>query len=133
LFESPRRGWKEVSVIFEVELGALNGLGTMLQELAQADELRDLQTDGLGESGPPAVDAARSVSHVINELCLPGVKERLGETGEICVNLAGEYQSQDEQSIISFDTVMKQYTNATGDWDVPEVPTPSAAKAMVAE
>jgi hypothetical protein len=76
-----------------------------------------------------AVDEARSIADDVDFALVPSVEERLAETGEIMVNVANEYRTADDPTSGSLDTtpvtlesVMAIYTNATGDWDVPEMP-----------
>jgi hypothetical protein len=47
------------------------------------------------------------------------VKERLSETGEIMVNVANQFRNGDDEAL---EVAMNTYTDATGGWDVPEVP-----------
>jgi hypothetical protein len=47
------------------------------------------------------------------------VKERLSETGEIMVNVANQFRNGDDEAL---EVASNIYKEATGDWDVPEVP-----------
>ncbi len=47
------------------------------------------------------------------------MKERLSETGEIMVNVANQFRNGDDEAL---EVAMTTYTDATGGWDVPEVP-----------
>lgn len=110
-----------------VELERLAGLGPILQGLAdEAAALRTGPAAGPFWTGPgglePAVSEACSIaSALVDAALVSAVKERLGETGEIMVNVANTFRNADE-SEVSVADVMEDYTNATGDWDVPEAP-----------
>jgi nucleoid-associated protein YgaU len=109
------------------ELDRLARLGPVLQGLA--DEAAGLRTGPSADphssaagAVEPAVAEASSIAHdLVDSALVNTVKERLSETGEIMVNVANEYRTADE-STTSLGTVMDAYTNATGDWTVPDAP-----------
>ncbi|MFV8310747.1 hypothetical protein [Mycobacteroides chelonae] len=113
----------------KVELDRLRGLGATLKSLSEeAAVLRTGPSAGpylLTPGGmEPAVLEAASVAHdLVDSTLVAAIKERLSETGEIMVNVANEYQNADESKMPE-STVATIYTNATGNWDVPEVPRP---------
>ena len=108
-----------------VEMDRLAGLGPILQGLAgEAAVLRTGPSAGpyLSVSGgmEPAVLEASSIAHdLVDTTLVAAVKERLSETGEIMVNVANEFRNGDDEAL---EVAMNTYTDATGDWDVPEVP-----------
>jgi hypothetical protein len=110
-----------------VELDRLGGLGPILQGLAgEAGALRTGPAAGPYLSTPggmePAVLEAASIAHeLVDTTLVAALRERLSETGEIMVNVANEYRTADEATV-SVHTVATIYTNATGEWDVPEPP-----------
>ncbi len=110
-----------------VELDRLGGLGPTLRDLAnEAASLRTGPSAGPYLSVPggmePAVLEASSIAHdLVDTTLVTTVKDRLSETGQIMVDVANQYRNADEDKT-SLNTVMATYTNATGTWDVPEVP-----------
>lgn len=115
-----------------VELDRLHGLGATLHGLAEeAGGLKTsytyygtpptLDSSGLGGMEPAVQEAISINVDVVNSLLVASIKERLSETGDVMQNVANEYREADEATV-SLDTVMTIYGNATGDWDVPEVP-----------
>ena len=113
--------------VFRVELDRLAGLGPKLQDLAQqAASLRTGPSAGPYWSMPgdmePAVLEASSIAYdLVDTTLMTSVKDRLSETGKIMVDVAKQYRDADDPTT-SLNTVMATYTNATGTWDVPEVP-----------
>lgn len=104
-----------------VEMDRLAGLGPVLQGLA-------VEAGRLGPSAPfcavqgiePAVAEALDIaSDLVDTTLLAALKERLSETGEIMVNVANQFRNADEEAL---EVAMETYTEATGDWVVPEVP-----------
>lgn len=70
----------------------------------------------------PAVLEASNIAHdLVDSALVDAVKERLGETGDVMIDVANEYREADQRTI-SEGTVMTIYSNATEDWDVPEAP-----------
>ena len=108
-----------------VEMDRLAGLGPVLQALAgEAAVLRTGPSAGPYLSAPrgmePAVLEAAGIAHdLVDTTLLASVKERLSETGEIMVNVANQFRNGDDEALEVASTI---YTEATGDWDVPEVP-----------
>jgi hypothetical protein len=115
------------SGVFRVELDRLAGLGPVLQGLAtDAASLRTGSAAGPYLSAPggvePAVLEASGIAHdLVDTTLVATVKNRLSETGQLMVDVANQYRNADE-STTKLSTVMATYTNATGTWDVPEVP-----------
>jgi hypothetical protein len=63
---------------------------------------------------------ASSIAHdLVDTTLVASVKERLSETGEIMVNVANQFRTGDAEAL---EVATNIYTEATGDWDVPEVP-----------
>lgn len=108
-----------------VEMDRLAGLGPVLRGLAdEAASLRTGPSAGPYLSVPggmePAVLEASSISHdLIDSTLVAAVKERLSETGEIMINTANQFRNGDEEAL---EVATSIYTDATGDWDVPEAP-----------
>jgi hypothetical protein len=103
------------------ELDRLAGLGPTLQGLAG-------EAGRLGPSAPfcavlgtePAVLEALDIARdLVDSALLDALKERLSETGEIMVNVANQFRNADDEAL---EVAMETYTEATGDWIVPEVP-----------
>jgi hypothetical protein len=99
----------------------LAGLGPILQGLAG-------EASQLGPSAPfcpvqgiePAVSEAVDIAQdLVDTTLLAALKERLSETGEIMVNVANQYRTADDEAL---EVATQTYTEATGDWVVPEVP-----------
>ena len=115
------------SGVLRVELDRLAGLGPILRGLADdAANLRTGPSAGPYLSVPggmePAVVEASSIAHdLVDTTLVTAVKNRLSETGQIVVDVANQYRNDDEATT-TLNTVMATYTNATGTWDVPEVP-----------
>src|SRR5690349_19333836 len=108
-----------------VEMDRLAGLGPVLQGLAgEAAALRTGPSAGPYLSAPggmePAVLEAAGIAHdLVDTTLVASVKERLSETGEIMVNVANQFRNGDDEAL---EVASNMYTEATGDWDVPEVP-----------
>jgi hypothetical protein len=108
-----------------VEMDRLAGLGPVLQGLAvEAALLRTGPSAGPYLSTPggmePAVLEASSIANdLVDSALVAAVKERLSETGEIMVNVANQFRNGDDEAL---EVAMATYTDATGGWDVPEVP-----------
>jgi hypothetical protein len=104
-----------------VEMDRLAGLGAILHGLAgEAQRLGPSAPSLLMQGVEPAVSEAVDVAQdVVDSALLTALKERLSETGEIMVNVANQYRNADDEALeLATDT----YTDATGDWLVPEVP-----------
>lgn len=125
--------------IFSVEMDRLAALAQKLHGLA--DEAGGMNTAkssanpltlamaaqrGLlsgGSDVPTSVTEAMSISHdLVDTDLVPAVRERLRETGDLMVDVANQYRNADETKV-SLTTAMTTYTNATGDWNVPAVPS----------
>ena len=118
----------------QVEMDRLAGLGSTLQELAvEAAILRTGPSAGPWFTGPgsvqPAVVEAADIAHdVVDALLVSAVSERLSETGEIMVNVAEQFRNADDgpstptELAEALEVAMSTYTDATGEWDVPEAP-----------
>ena len=66
----------------------------------------------------PSVSAAAVISgDLVNRALVPAIKERLGETGDVMVNVAKEFKNQDEASAQQITDI---YSRATGDWSATE-------------
>jgi hypothetical protein len=108
-----------------VEMDRLAGLGPVLQGLAgEAALLRTGPSAGPYLSAPggmePAVLEASSIANdLVDSALVAAVKERLSETGEVMVNVASQFRNGDDEAL---EVAMATYTDATGGWDVPEVP-----------
>jgi hypothetical protein len=117
----------------------LGGLGSVLQGLAdEAAALTtgpsassfDLTPGALFQSGPlfpltfadpprSVVEARDIANNVVDALLVPAVTERLSETGEIMVNVADQFRNADDEAL---EVAVTTYTDATGDWNVPQAP-----------
>jgi hypothetical protein len=117
----------------------LGSLGSVLQGLA--DEAAALTTGPSASAfdltpGPPfqpgplfpltfadplrsVVEARDIANNVVDALLVPAVTERLAETGEIMVNVADQFRNADDEAL---EVAVTTYTDATGDWDVPQAP-----------
>jgi hypothetical protein len=106
------------------DLDQLAGLGPVLEGLAgEAALLRTGPSAGPYLSVPggmePAVLEASSIANdLVDTTLVNALKERLSETGEIMVNVANQFRNADEEAL---EVAMDTYTEATGDWVVPEV------------
>jgi hypothetical protein len=65
------------------------------------------------------VEARDIANNVVDALLVPAVTERLSETGEIMVNVADQFRNADDEAL---EVAVTTYTDATGDWDVPQAP-----------
>lgn len=63
------------------------------------------------------VEASSISRELIDGALVSSLKERLGETGDIMVNVAEQFRNRDEQSATELATT---YTNATGDWNAQD-------------
>lgn len=63
------------------------------------------------------LEASSISSELIDGVLVPSLTERLGETGDIMVNVAEQFRSRDEQSAADLATT---YTDATGDWNTQD-------------
>jgi hypothetical protein len=114
-----------------VEMDRLAHLGPTLQKLAgEAGRLNsNLPMCPIpGQMEPAVLEASEIARDVVDSALVSALKERLSETGEVMVNVANEYRHADEPktgldtSPVTLESVMAVYTNATGDWVVPEAP-----------
>jgi hypothetical protein len=114
-----------LSVTLHVEMDHLAGLGPVLVGLAgEAAALRTGPSAGPYLSVPggmePAVLEASSIARdLVDTTLVAAVKERLSETGQIMINVASQFRNGDDEAL---EVAMNTYTDATGDWDVPEAP-----------
>jgi hypothetical protein len=105
-----------------VEMERLAGLGPVLQGLAgEAARLNsDLPMCPIpGAMEPAVLEASEIARDVVDSALVSALKERLSETGEIMVNVANQFRNADDEAL---EVAMDIYTDATGDWVVPEVP-----------
>jgi hypothetical protein len=105
-----------------VEMERLAGLGPVLQGLAE--ETGQLNSDLPmcpipGAMEPAVLEASEIARDIVDSALVSALKERLSETGEIMVNVADQFRNADEEAL---EVAMETYTEATGDWVVPEVP-----------
>ena len=105
-----------------VEMERLAGLGPVLQGLA--DEAAALNSDLPmcaipGAMEPAVLEASEIARDIVDSALVNALKERLSETGEIMVNVANQFRNGDDEAL---EVAMETYTDATGDWVVPEVP-----------
>ncbi|OYD67497.1 hypothetical protein [Rhodococcus sp. OK302] len=63
------------------------------------------------------LEASSISSELIDGVLVPSLTERLGEAGDIMVNVAEQFRSRDEQSAADLATT---YTSATGDWNTQD-------------
>ena len=108
-----------------VELERLAGLGPILQGLAdEAGQLNShlpmCPTQG---TEPAVLEASEIARDLVDSTLVSAIKERLSETGEIMVNVANQFRNADDEALAS---AMETYTDATGDWIVPDAPKPPA-------
>jgi hypothetical protein len=105
-----------------VEMDRLAGLGPILQGLAEeAGQLNsDLPMCPIpGAMAPAVLEASEIARDIVDSALVSALKERLSETGEIMVNVANQFRNGDDEAL---EVAMETYTDATGDWVVPEVP-----------
>lgn len=105
-----------------VEMDRLAGLGPVLQGLAEeAGQLNsDLPMCPIpGAMEPAVLEASEIARDIVDSALVNALKERLSETGEIMVNVANQFRNGDDEAL---EVAMETYTDATGDWVVPEVP-----------
>jgi hypothetical protein len=110
------------SMTLHVEMERLAGLGPVLQGLAgEAAELNsDLPMCPIpGAMEPAVLEASEIARDVVDSALVSALKERLSETGEIMVNVANQFRNADDEAL---EVAMDIYTDATGDWVIPEVP-----------
>ena len=72
-----------------------------------------------GGMEPAVLEACSIANDLVDTTLVAAVKERLSETGEIMVNVANQFRNGDDEAL---EVAMTTYSDATGDWDVPEVP-----------
>lgn len=112
-------GWGAIVGELSVDLARLEQLGSTLADLArEASELRTGSAAGPYASVPAGMlssvlEASRISADLIDSALIAAIEERLGETGEIMVAVAGQYRATDDASA---GTVAAAYTDATGDW-----------------
>ncbi|MDI9917195.1 hypothetical protein [Rhodococcus sp. IEGM 1379] len=108
---------------FTADVEELVMLGGVLHGLAdEAGLLRVGPSAGPYMSGAGGVlqsllEAASISSDLVEGALVPALKERLGETGDIMVNVAEKFRSRDEQAATDLATT---YTNATGTWNAQD-------------
>ena len=109
---------------FQTDVDELERLGGVLHGLAaEAGALRVGSAAGpfLSVQGGilASVAEASSISgELVDEALVPALDERLGETGDVMINVAKEFRTLDEQSAAD---LAATFTAATGDWN-PEEP-----------
>jgi hypothetical protein len=105
-----------------VEMDRLAHLGPVLQRLAgEAGRLNsDLPMCPLpGRMEPAVLEASEIARDVVDSALVSALKERLSETGEIMVNVANQFRNGDDDGDV-LAAAMDTYTDATGEWNVPE-------------
>lgn len=97
----------------KADIDHLNALGGTLKQLATEAASLKHQTAG-GSSSMQSISEATSIdSDIIDGSLVPTIEERLGETGEIAVAVAKQYQDRDgANSQMIADT----FSAAAGDW-----------------
>ena len=65
------------------------------------------------------LEASSIARDLVDTTLVAAVKERLSETGQIMINVASQFRNGDDEAL---EVAMNTYTDATGDWDVPEAP-----------
>ncbi|AWK70502.1 hypothetical protein CBI38_01890 [Rhodococcus oxybenzonivorans] len=104
----------------KADLDQLEKLGAVLRGLAgEAGSLRVGPAAGPFMSSPGGVmssvlEACSISGDLIDGSLVPALVERLGETGDVMINVAREYRDQDDASA---DRFVAAYTDATGDWN----------------
>ena len=98
----------------KADIDHLNALGGTLKQLAtEAASLKHQTASGSGGSMHSMSEATSIDSDIIAGALVPTIEERLGETGEIMVAVAKQYQDRDgANSRMIADT----FSAATGDW-----------------
>ena len=107
-----------------VEMDRLSHRGPVLQGLAgEAGRLNSNlpMCPVPGRMEPAVLEASEIARDVVDSALVSALKERLSETGEIMVNVANQFRNGDDDGDV-LATAMDTYTDATGDWNVPEVP-----------
>ncbi|MGC0366837.1 hypothetical protein ABH922_004821 [Rhodococcus sp. 27YEA15] len=108
---------------FKADVQELKRLGGVLQSLGQeAAGVRVGPAAGPYLSGPggmlSSVLEASSISgDLIEGTLVPGLQERLSETGEVMIHLAHQFRDRDEQSAAE---MARAFTEASGDWNPGE-------------
>lgn len=105
-----------------VEMERLASLGPTLQGLAleAAHFNSDLPMCLFPDATQSAVIEASDIAgEIVDTALVSALKERLSETAEIMVNVANQFRNADAEAL---EVAMDIYTDATGDWIVPEVP-----------
>jgi hypothetical protein len=105
-----------------VEMDRLAGLEPILRGLA--DEAGQLNSDLPmcpipGAMEPAVLEASEIARDIVDSALVSALKERLSETGEVMVNVANQFRNSEDRAL---EVAMDTYTDATGDWVVPEVP-----------
>ncbi len=104
----------------KADLDQLEKLGAVLRGLAgEAGSLRVGPAAGPFMSSPGGVmssvlEACSISGDLIDGSLVPALVERLGETGDVMINVAREYRDQDDASA---DRFVAAYTDVTGDWN----------------
>lgn len=103
----------------KADIDHLNALGGALKQLATEAASLKHQTAG-GSSSMQSISEATSIDgEIIGGALIPTIEERLGETGEIMVAVAKQYQDRDgANSQMIADT----FSAATGDWKTGGTP-----------
>lgn len=101
------------------EAGGLSKAKSVSNPLALATAAQRGLTS-MGKDVPTAVTEALSIDHdLVSGQLVPSVRERLYETGKVLADTAHRFRGADDVTV-GVGTAMTAYTNATGDWKVPE-------------
>lgn len=110
----------------QADLDHLRSLGRELYDLA--GEAKNLSmTSGQGMAALPARppwekafnEASTIARDIVDGALIPGIRERLSETGDVMINVAQQFAAGDNPNEHD---VASTYTNATGEWAVDEAP-----------
>lgn len=98
------------------DLELLETLGSTLHGLAtRAEQVKPKRAAGPASSPVLASVAVgeQITTDLIQNTLLPAVKERLGETGDVMINVAREFKNRDDANA---ETIAAMYGAATGEW-----------------
>jgi nucleoid-associated protein YgaU len=105
----------------QADLDRLASLGPTLQGLAEEASRLNSNLPMCPTAGmePAVLEASEIARDLVDSAMVSALSERLSEAGEIMVNVANQFRDADDEAL---EVAMQTYTEATGDWMVPEAP-----------
>ncbi|MCP2192739.1 hypothetical protein [Williamsia deligens] len=104
----------------KADIDHLNALGGTLQQLSsEAAGLKTQHAAGSASTMQSVSEATSIDSDIIGGALVPAIEERLGETGEIMVAVAKQYQDRDGANS---QMIADSFSAATGDWSTGGTP-----------